>query len=106
VSQSGEFLFADDLMENARFGDHVSSNIKAEIDTNIEMNGLFASAGEPDKAEVVTPRFPKRPILRLDPVARGIGTVIWCIGFKGDFGWLNVPGALDSQGQPAQERCI
>jgi putative flavoprotein involved in K+ transport len=106
VADDGELMFANDLSENARFGDQVSSNIKAEIDAYIEQNGLSASAAEVDEAEAVAGRFPEPPILKLDPVARGISTVIWCIGFNGDFSWLDVPGALDSNGEPAQERCI
>lgn len=106
VAENGEFMFADDLQENVKFGDQVSANIKAEIDAYIDMNGLSAPAAEPDEAEAIAPRFPDPPILRLDPVARGIGTVIWCIGFRGDFSWLKVPGALDSQGEPAQEAGI
>jgi putative flavoprotein involved in K+ transport len=106
VAEHGELIFADDLRENAQFGDQVSSNIKAEIDAYIEENGLSAAAVEVDEAETVAARFPEPPILKLDPIGRGISTVIWCIGFKGDFSWLNVPGALDSNGEPAQERCI
>ena len=43
------------------------------------------------------------PIRSIDLAARGIATVIWCTGFKGDFGWVRVPDALDAQGQPLHE---
>jgi len=32
--------------------------------------------------------------------------VIWCIGFTGDFSWVRIPGAIDHQGNPVQQRCL
>lgn len=106
VASNGELIFADDLGENARFGDQVSTDIKNEIDAYIDQKGLSAPAAAVDEAEAVAPRFPDPPILNLDLIARGIGTVIWCIGFRGDFSWVYVPGAIHSHGEPSQERCI
>ena len=106
VADNGELIFADDLRDNVEFGNQVSNNIKAEIDAYIEQNRLSAPGAEADEAEVVAPQFPEPPILRLNPVARGIGTVIWCVGFRGDFSWLNVSGATDSHGEPFQKSCI
>jgi putative flavoprotein involved in K+ transport len=51
-------------------------------------------------------RFPVPPIRELDLAARGITTVIWSVGFVGDYRWLRVPGATDAAGQPAQSRCL
>jgi putative flavoprotein involved in K+ transport len=104
VEPDGSVSFADDLRDNAGFADRVSAEIRGEIDAYIERTGVVAPAAEDDAAEVVAPRFPEPPIRRLDLAERGIATVVWCIGFGGDFGWLRVPGALDADGQPVQHR--
>jgi putative flavoprotein involved in K+ transport len=106
MKRDGVMAFADDLQENARFADQVSADIKRDVDAFIEREGLSVVAATVDEAEAVPPRFPHPPILELDLSARGITTVVWCIGFTGDFSWLQVPGALDGRGQPAQKACL
>jgi putative flavoprotein involved in K+ transport len=59
-----------------------------------------------DEAESASANFPKPPIVRLDLVAHGVTTVIWCVGFRGDFSWVHVPGAIDGLGSPAQKACM
>lgn len=103
---SGKMAFADDLQENASFADRISAEIKRDIDEFIEREGLSVIPASIDEAEAVAPRFPHPPILELDLVARGITTVIWCVGFTGDFSWLGIPGATDARGQPAQQACV
>lgn len=31
-------------------------------------------------------------------------TVIWSTGFRNDFSWIDIPGALDEDGQPIHDR--
>ena len=52
---------------------------------------------------MVADGLPDPPIRSLDLAARGITTVIWCTGFRGNFGWLRIPDVLDAQGQPLHE---
>ena len=106
VNSAGNMIFADDLHENARFADQVSAEIRGEIDAYIELKGLSTPMVEVDSAESVAARFPDPPIRSLDLVSRGISTVIWCIGFTGDFSWVRIPGAIDYQGNPVQQRCL
>ena len=106
VDGRGALVFADDLLENARFGDQVSAELRSEIDAFIARKGLAIGPPVVDEAEAIAARFPDPPILSLDPVANGISTVIWSVGFSGDFSWLHVPGALDERGCPVQERCV
>lgn len=37
-----------------------------------------------------------------DGTALTPGTVLWCTGFRPDYRWLQVPGALDPEGRPRQ----
>jgi putative flavoprotein involved in K+ transport len=106
LTSGGDLAFADDVRENAQFGDQVSAEIKRDIDAYIEREGMQVAAATVDEAETVAPRFPQPPILALNLAARGISTIIWCVGFTGDFSWLQVPGAVDDSGRPAQKACI
>lgn len=106
VTDAGLLHFADDLLDNARFGDRVSAELKAEVDAYVAAEGFEAPAALPEPAETVTARFPVPAVLSLDPLTAGIGTLIWCVGFEGDFAWMQVPGAVDAVGRPAQDRCL
>jgi putative flavoprotein involved in K+ transport len=106
VAAGGALVIADDLAANAAFADRVSAEIRREIDDYIARERVDAEPAAVDPAEATPDRFPDPPIHELDLVARGITTVIWSVGFAGDYRWLRVPGALDAAGQPAQTRCL
>jgi putative flavoprotein involved in K+ transport len=38
--------------------------------------------------------------------ALDVSTVIWCTGYRHDYSWLDVPGALDASGMPVQRRGV
>lgn len=101
--EEGRLSFGDDAAEHVRFGDEGSARIRSQIDAFIARNGIDAPEAEPDPAEVMEALLPNPPIRSIDLARRGITTVIWCTGFKGDFGWVRVPDALDAQGQPLHE---
>ena len=101
--EDGRLVFADDLVENVRFGDQISAQLKSRIDEFIELGGLPAPAAAEDEAETVAPRLPERPILLLDLIERNISTIVWCTGFGGDFNWIDIPGVLDERRQPVHE---
>jgi putative flavoprotein involved in K+ transport len=103
VQNHGHLTFADDAEEHLRFADEASANVKRQIDEFIARAGIDAPTAEPDPQEIVTPSLPNPPIHTLDPAASGISTVIWCAGFRGDFGWMRLPGVLDAEGQPLHE---
>lgn len=102
-SENGRLIFADDVLENIRFGDEISAQFKNRIDEFIKFNGLNAPAPVEDKAEAVAPRLPQRPILSLDLIEQNISAIVWCTGFEGDFRWIDVPGVLDERRQPLHE---
>lgn len=33
-----------------------------------------------------------------------VEAVLWCTGFRPDYGWIDIPGAVDTQGRPAHVR--
>ncbi|MBB3234494.1 flavin-containing monooxygenase [Phyllobacterium endophyticum] len=101
IEDGGSLLFADDLEANARFADDASDNVKRHIDDYISRTGIDAPVAEPDLAETVALRRPNPKINSLDLFRSGVTSVVWCTGFKGDFGWIRIPRALDSAGQPA-----
>ncbi|CAN7180965.1 NAD(P)/FAD-dependent oxidoreductase [Rhizobium sp. LjRoot254] len=98
--EDGCLIFGDELHEHLRFGDEVSANTKRLVDEYIERAGPDAPPAEDDPGETVEPRLPHPPIRALDWRASDLGTVIWCTGFTGDFSWIQLPGALDADGQP------
>jgi putative flavoprotein involved in K+ transport len=100
VADGGRLSFADDVEANVRFADEASDNIKRHIDQYIGRVGIDAPVSEPDPAETVAMRQPNPTIGSLDLSRSDISTVVWCTGFKGDFSYVRLPGALDAAGQP------
>lgn len=98
--------FGDEAEAHVRHADEGSARIRSQIDAYIARSGTDAPDAEPDPAEVIDAILPDPPILSLDLAERGITTVIWCTGFNGDFGWVNIPDVLDAQGQPLHENGI
>ncbi|KRB34639.1 FAD-dependent oxidoreductase [Mesorhizobium sp. Root695] len=103
VEGGGCLLFDDDLEANVRFADEASANVKRYIDEYISRSGIDAPLSEPDPAETVAVHLPNPAVRSLDVAKSGITTVAWCTGFRGDFSCVNLPGVLDSQGQPIHE---
>lgn len=81
--------------------DESAARVRQVMDDYITRAGIIAPAPEPDPAETVEPHLPDPPITRLD--AASIGTVIWCTGFTGSYGWVTVPGALDDTQRPIHD---
>ncbi|WP_309486559.1 NAD(P)/FAD-dependent oxidoreductase [Sinorhizobium sp. 8-89] len=103
VENGVRLSFADDLEANVRFADEASDNIKRHIDEYISRAGIDAPVSTPDPAETVAMRQPNLTTGSLDLSGSGITTVVWCTGFKGDFSWIRLSGALDSVGQPVHD---
>jgi putative flavoprotein involved in K+ transport len=93
--------FEADLAENLDSADRIYRSINASIDKFIESNGIDAPAGAPYEA----PWTPSSERTTLGLEESGITTVIWCIGFQPDFGWLDIP-VFNGRGQPAHTRGI
>jgi putative flavoprotein involved in K+ transport len=99
--RAGQLHFAANLAACLDNADDVYNRINTGIDAFIEKNGIEAPAGAP-----YVPVW--RPALErttLDLEESGIGSVIWCIGFKPDFGWLDAP-VFNGRGYPAHTRGV
>lgn len=81
--------------------DAVAESIKDAIDVHIAELGLDA----PVEDRYVPVWRPEAEPTSLDLQAAGIGSVIWAVGFRSNFGWLKVP-VFDGEGQPCHERGV
>lgn len=89
--------------ECARFADEKCAEFKAAIDAYIDANNIAAPEAEPDPYEPPMPDLHGSDRLeRFDLEAEGVSTVIWCVGFGGDFSWIR-HDVLGERGLPIHE---
>ena len=100
--QGTTLTFGPDLRANLDHADQVSANIKAAIDKFIAKRHLDAPA-EPPYVPPWQP--PADPAPSVDLRAAGIASVVWCVGYRSDFGWVDVP-VFDAAGDPAHVRGV
>lgn len=93
--------FKPDLASSLDKADEVSESIKASIDKYIDANGITA----PTEAPYKPVWRPTEEPTRLDVRESGISAVIWCVGFRSDFGWIDVP-VFDGRGYPSHHRGV
>ncbi|SDP77487.1 putative flavoprotein involved in K+ transport [Ralstonia sp. 25mfcol4.1] len=97
--RDGQMRFAPNLNEALDDADATYNRINASIDKYIAERGIDAPP-----ASTYTPVWkPATERELLDPQAAGIGSIIWCIGFRPDFSWLEVP-VFNGRGYPGHER--
>lgn len=97
--KDGKFLLAQDLERCLDSADKTSESIKSSIDAFIAKNGIEAPV-EPCYSPLWRPQAERG---ELDYRAAGITSIIWCIGFRADFGWIKLP-VLDARGAPVYDR--
>jgi len=91
----------DDLALCLDQADQVSESIKTSIDTFIAKRAIDAPAAEPYQPVWAPPQ--ERPTL--DYRAAGITGIVWCIGFRADYSWIDLP-VFNGRGQPAHVRGV
>jgi putative flavoprotein involved in K+ transport len=98
----GEVLkFDDQLATRLDEADKTYNGINAAIDKYIDEKGLSAPP-----ASVYTPVWkPEAPSTSLDLTKSGVTSIVWCIGFRPDFGWLDAP-VFNGLGQPKHYRGV
>lgn len=99
--RDGALYFAPNLRRNLDDADATYNRINASIDKFITERGIDAPPPS-SYAPVWTPPA-ERTVL--DPGVSGIGAIIWCIGFRPDFSWLEVP-VFNGRGYPGHERGV
>jgi putative flavoprotein involved in K+ transport len=99
---SGDELYcADDLSACLDQADQVSESIKTSIDGFIAKKAISA----PEEARYRPVWAPGQERPRLDYRAAGITSIVWCIGFRTDYGWIDLP-VFNGRGQPSHVRGV
>jgi putative flavoprotein involved in K+ transport len=93
--------FRADLKHNLDQADAVADSIKTTIDNFIEKRQITA----PNEARYRPVWEPGQEPLALDYREAGIGTIIWCIGYRSDFTWIDIP-VFDGKGYPGHQRGV
>ena len=105
-AHSTTLYFDINVAECVQFADGRSAFFKGMIDTYIERKGISTPSPERDPADVpddgsAAASAPAQVNLR----ANGISTIVWCTGFTGAFGWINVP-VFHANGRLMHERGV
>lgn len=100
-ADGGKLKFGAGLEAALDEADRVYNGINAAIDKYIADSG--AEAPPPSIYEPVW--RPQEAVTSLDLAESGIGAIIWSIGFRPDFGWLDVP-VFNGMGQPDHYRGV
>jgi putative flavoprotein involved in K+ transport len=89
------------LRDNLDAADAVYDGINRSIDAYIDKLGIAAPP-----PSVYTPVWsPDAETLEIDAAALGITNIIWCIGFRTDYRWVELP-VFDAQGHPLHRRGV
>jgi len=99
--RDGVLSFKPNLQANLDEADNVSESIKRSIDAFITAQGIAA----PEEAPYQPVWQPGAPVLSIDYRANNITSVLWCIGFRTNFRWVQVP-VFDGSGRPVHERGV
>lgn len=93
--------FLPDLEKNLDDADRSYLGIRNQIDAWIAAQGIDAPAAPP----FVKVWRPAREVTEIDLAAEGITSILWAIGFRPDYNWLELD-CLDQRGQPLYRRGV
>lgn len=99
--EDGVLRFKGNLREHLDHADAVYNGINASIDRHIAEKGLDA----PPPSTYSPVWAPEAERTTLDLAASGIGSVVWCIGFRPAFGWVDAP-VFNGRGEPIHVRGV
>lgn len=100
--QNGQLVFRSDLNQNLKMADATYNRINASIDDYIAKNNI--TTDEP--ASVYHPLWiPEQEITHIDLAAENITSIIWCIGFRPDYSWIDLD-IFQNNGYPMHDRGI
>lgn len=92
-------ILDDDLSLCLDQADQVSESIKTSIDGFIAKKTIAAA----EEARYQPVWKPPRERPELDYRAAGITSIVWCIGFRTDYSWIDLP-LFNGRGQPSHVR--
>ena len=93
--------FKPNLKHNLDRADDVYQSIKSTIDEYIAKQAIDA----PTETEYQPVWQPETEISELNYQESNITSVVWCIGYKTNFSWVNVP-VFDGKGYPSHDRGV
>lgn len=97
----GSLLFEENLRQALDDADRTYNGINAAIDKHITDNAITAPP-----PTVYTPVWePPAERGTLDLAGSGIAAIVWCIGFRPDFRWLDAP-VFNGAGHPQHRRGV
>lgn len=99
--EGAQLKLAKNCTECLDDADRISESIKSSIDAYISKNGIYAPA---------EPRYqplwvPKKERETLDLKAESITSIVWCIGFRTDYSFVDLP-AFDAHSTPSHARGV
>jgi putative flavoprotein involved in K+ transport len=94
-------IFSNDLGRCLDQADQVSESIKTSIDNFIAKSGTAA----PEEERYRPVWTPPQERTSLDYRAAGVTSIVWCIGFRNDYGWIDLP-VFNGRGQPSHVRGV
>jgi putative flavoprotein involved in K+ transport len=97
----GCLAFEENLRSSLDNADRIYNGINASIDAFIAKQGIAAPP-----PSVYTPVWqPREERASLSLREAGIAAIVWCIGFRPDYRWLEVP-VFDGRGNPGHVRGV
>ncbi|MEO0926389.1 MAG: MSMEG_0569 family flavin-dependent oxidoreductase [Cyanobacteria bacterium J06643_13] len=93
--------FKPNLKHNLDHADDVAASIKRTIDEYIAKNNIDA----PSESSYEPVWQPEAEVLELDYRENNITAVVWCIGYKTSFSWIDAP-VFDGKGYPSHDRGV
>jgi putative flavoprotein involved in K+ transport len=101
----GKLQISADLENTLAQGDAWFASLRKRMDDYAQKNGMAPS--EDNTMDEPAPPLPlwAQPITELDPRNAGITSVVWCSGFRYDFGWVKLP-VLNDAGEPVHVRGV
>jgi putative flavoprotein involved in K+ transport len=101
-AEGDRLRFTDDLAASLDRADAVSESIKDTIDAHIAARGISA----PVEDRYVPVWHPPADAPReLDLVEAGVSSVVWAVGYRADYAWIDVP-VFNGQGYPTHTRGV
>ncbi|MCQ0988180.1 MSMEG_0569 family flavin-dependent oxidoreductase [Jiella marina] len=93
--------FLPDLDKNLDDADKSYVGIRDQIDAYIAKEGIDA----PEEPPFVKVWRPEREVTEIDAAAEGITSIVWSIGFRPDYSWIDVD-VFDERGKPVYDRGV